>query len=179
MRVFRVILGCYYNKSRTRDVALAFGVLWYLGYCEYPTIGRFGGPKTDPTKTWYPGPQTVPNWCISPLIAFLSLIWHGAASTACEKFPAPAQLKKWSPGWPPYRPAACTSLCLPGRSVCPAKINSVTVEHSGLAGYWTGVRIPHVRIQILPDYRSSGWTTAEWRNSNGRGREACQDLALC
>ena len=44
----------------TRDVALAFGVLWYLGYCEYPTIGRFGGPKTDPTKTWYPGPQTEP-----------------------------------------------------------------------------------------------------------------------
>jgi hypothetical protein len=39
---------------------LDFGVLWYLGYCEYPTIGRFGGPKTDPTKTWYPGPQTVP-----------------------------------------------------------------------------------------------------------------------
>ena len=40
---------------------MAFGVLWYLGYCEYPTIGRFGGPKTDPTKTWYPGPQTVPR----------------------------------------------------------------------------------------------------------------------
>jgi hypothetical protein len=49
-----------YIQNRTRDVALAFGVLWYLGYCEYPTIGRFGGPKTDPTKTWYPGPQTVP-----------------------------------------------------------------------------------------------------------------------
>ena len=50
-----------YRQNRTRDVALAFGVLWYLGYCEYPTIGRFGGPKTDPTKTWYPGPQTVPG----------------------------------------------------------------------------------------------------------------------
>jgi hypothetical protein len=50
----------FITKGRIRDVALAFGVLWYLGYCEYPTIGRFGGPKTDPTKTWYPGPQTVP-----------------------------------------------------------------------------------------------------------------------
>ena len=50
-----------YRQNRTRDVALAFGVLWYLGYCEYPTIGRFGGPKTDLPKTWYPGPQTVPR----------------------------------------------------------------------------------------------------------------------
>ena len=54
------LLGIFNIKTRTRDAALAFGVLWYLGYCEYPTIGRFGGPKTDPTKTWYPGPQTVP-----------------------------------------------------------------------------------------------------------------------
>ncbi len=35
-----------------------------------------------------------------PLIAFASLIWHGAVSKACEKVPALAQLKKWSLGDP-------------------------------------------------------------------------------
>ena len=36
------------------------------------------------------------NVYLVPLIAFASLIWHGAVSKACEKVPALAQLKKWS-----------------------------------------------------------------------------------
>ncbi len=38
--------------------------LWRLAYygawgTVNPATGRFGGPNTDPTKPWYPGPQTV------------------------------------------------------------------------------------------------------------------------
>ena len=40
------------------------------------------------------------NVYLVPLIAFASLIWHGAVSKACEKVPALAQLKKWSLGDP-------------------------------------------------------------------------------
>ena len=46
---------------------------------------------------------------------------------------------------------------------------------------WRGIDRPFEFATFefkLQDW-SSGWTTAEWRNSNGRGREACQDLALC
>jgi hypothetical protein len=56
------------RRNANRDVALAYGVLRYPRYPEYLTIGRFGGPKTDPEKTWYPGPQTAPSrhWQAGP-----------------------------------------------------------------------------------------------------------------
>jgi hypothetical protein len=47
------------------------------------------------------------NVYLVPLIAFASLIWHGAVSKACEKVPALAQLKKWSLGAPFHVQVSC------------------------------------------------------------------------